>query len=80
MRAAADAQRSVQMVSLQVNKVGRLKADRSFVPESGSYEVPVRVELQPNGEWRVRKYTLETPTRHSTCNDDRSQDSHCRSG
>ncbi|WP_228717382.1 LpqB family beta-propeller domain-containing protein [Allosaccharopolyspora coralli] len=47
------APRSVQMVSLQVDKVGRLKADKSFVPESGSYEVPVRVEMQPNGQWRI---------------------------
>lgn len=43
----------VQMVSLQANKAGRLKADMSFVPEAGEYETQVRVERQRDGQWRI---------------------------
>lgn len=43
----------VQMVSLRVSKVGRLSADRSFVPQQGGYETVFRVERQRTGEWRI---------------------------
>ncbi|RCW39219.1 sporulation and spore germination protein [Halopolyspora algeriensis] len=43
----------VRKVSLRVNKVGRLKADRSFVPKRGAYEAEFRVERQANGQWRI---------------------------
>jgi hypothetical protein len=43
----------VQLVSLQATKVGWLKPDQSFQPESGQYQVQVRVERQPDGQWRI---------------------------
>ncbi|WP_433870001.1 LpqB family beta-propeller domain-containing protein [Saccharopolyspora sp. CA-218241] len=43
----------VQLVSVQGDKVGRLQPDQSFVPESGPYRIEVRVERQPDGEWRI---------------------------
>ncbi|MEV6234429.1 LpqB family beta-propeller domain-containing protein [Saccharopolyspora shandongensis] len=43
----------VQMVTVQADKVGRLLPDSSFVPEVGEYQAQVRVELQPDGEWRI---------------------------
>jgi hypothetical protein len=44
---------NVQLVSLQVDKVGRLKPDQSFVPLEGAFETQVRVERQADGEWRI---------------------------
>ena len=44
---------NVQYVSLQANRVGRLRADQSFQPESGIYKVVLRVERQPDGQWRI---------------------------
>jgi hypothetical protein len=46
-------QPNVQTVILQADKVGRLKPDQSFVPDSGVYETQVRVERQPDGQWRI---------------------------
>lgn len=43
----------VQFVSLQANKVGRLRADQSFVSETGVYKALVRVERRPDGQWRI---------------------------
>ena len=43
----------VQLVSLQADRVGRLLADQSFVPEEGEYTALVRVERQANGQWRI---------------------------
>ncbi|GAA2816852.1 LpqB family beta-propeller domain-containing protein [Saccharopolyspora taberi] len=43
----------VQLVSLQANRVGRLLADQSFVPEEGEYTAQVRVERQADGQWRI---------------------------
>ncbi|WP_017973461.1 LpqB family beta-propeller domain-containing protein [Actinopolyspora halophila] len=44
---------SVQMVSLSVDKVGKLRADNSFVPGEGSEQLDIRVERQDDGEWRI---------------------------
>lgn len=44
---------TVQLVSLQVDKVGRLKPDQSFVPLQGQFEMQVRVERQADGQWRI---------------------------
>ncbi|MEB3368182.1 LpqB family beta-propeller domain-containing protein [Saccharopolyspora mangrovi] len=43
----------VQLVTLRADRVGRLLADSSFVPESGELTVDVRVERQGNGQWRI---------------------------
>ncbi|MCI2422162.1 LpqB family beta-propeller domain-containing protein [Saccharopolyspora sp. K220] len=43
----------VQMVTLQADKVGRLLPDSSFVPEVGEYQIQMRVERQPDGQWRI---------------------------
>ncbi|GAA4860265.1 LpqB family beta-propeller domain-containing protein [Saccharopolyspora rosea] len=43
----------VQVVSLQADKIGRLRADQSFAPETGEYQVQVRVERRPDGQWRI---------------------------
>ncbi|MER7015914.1 LpqB family beta-propeller domain-containing protein [Saccharopolyspora sp. NPDC000359] len=43
----------VQLVTVQADKVGRLLPDSSFVPDVGEYEATVRVELQPDGKWRI---------------------------
>jgi hypothetical protein len=43
----------VQWVSLQATKLGQLKRDQSFQPEAGQYQVLVRVERQPDGQWRI---------------------------
>ncbi|TWF92774.1 LpqB family beta-propeller domain-containing protein [Saccharopolyspora dendranthemae] len=43
----------VQMVTLRADRVGRLLADSSFVPETGEFTVDVRVERQGNGQWRI---------------------------
>lgn len=43
----------VQWVSLQATKAGWLKPDQSFVPDSGQYVVQLRVERQPDGQWRI---------------------------
>ncbi|NHD18967.1 MULTISPECIES: LpqB family beta-propeller domain-containing protein [unclassified Actinopolyspora] len=48
-----DLPNSVQMVSLSVDKVGKLRADRSFVPGEGSEQLDIRVERQDDGEWRI---------------------------
>lgn len=44
---------NVQFVSLQANRVGRLRADQSFMPEAGVYKVLLRVERQQDGQWRI---------------------------
>lgn len=44
---------TVRFVSLQANRVGQLRADQSFVPESGTYRAVLRVERQPDGQWRI---------------------------
>jgi hypothetical protein len=44
---------SVRFVSLQANRVGQLRPDQSFVPESGTYRAVLRVERQPDGQWRI---------------------------
>ncbi|MCX2733918.1 LpqB family beta-propeller domain-containing protein [Saccharopolyspora sp. NFXS83] len=44
---------NVQLVSLQADRVGRLRPDASFVPETGPYEVQVRVERNREGQWRI---------------------------
>ncbi|QUH06416.1 GerMN domain-containing protein [Saccharopolyspora erythraea] len=49
----------VQLVSLQAERVGRLLADQSFVPESGEYNTQVRVERQANGQWRITNPPVE---------------------
>lgn len=54
-----DAPSTVQMVGLKATKVGRLRPDQSFVPDSGEYQVPIRVELQPDGQWRITTPPLE---------------------
>ncbi|WP_406688821.1 LpqB family beta-propeller domain-containing protein [Saccharopolyspora sp. ID03-671] len=43
----------VQLVTLRADRVGRLLADSSFVPETGELTVDVRVERQGNGQWRI---------------------------
>ncbi|TDD09834.1 sporulation protein [Saccharopolyspora terrae] len=43
----------VQLVTLRADRIGRLLADSSFVPESGEFAVDVRVERQSNGQWRI---------------------------
>ncbi|RKT85456.1 Sporulation and spore germination [Saccharopolyspora antimicrobica] len=43
----------VQLVTVQADRVGRLLKDSSFVPDVGEYETTVRVELQPDGKWRI---------------------------
>lgn len=48
-----DAPENVQVVSLQANKVGRLRQDQSFAPESGEYHAQVRVERKGDGQWRI---------------------------
>lgn len=43
----------VQTVRLQADKIGRFRADQSFVPEEGRYQVDVKVRQQPDGQWRL---------------------------
>lgn len=57
-----------QMVGLQADKVGRLLPDSSFVPETGEYQTQVRVERQPNGEWRIATPPPELVTSRSSFN------------
>ncbi|WP_243792203.1 LpqB family beta-propeller domain-containing protein [Saccharopolyspora gloriosae] len=44
---------NVQLVSLQADRVGRLRPDASFVPDTGQYEVQVSVERNRDGQWRI---------------------------
>lgn len=44
---------SVQLVSLQADRVGRLRPDSSFVPDTGPYQVQLRVERNADGQWRI---------------------------
>lgn len=48
---------SVQLVSLQADRVGRLRPDSSFVPETGPYQVQLRVERNADGQWRISSPT-----------------------
>jgi hypothetical protein len=59
----------VQIVSLQGSRVGWLKPDQSFVPASGEYEVQVRVERQPNGQWRIATPPRELVTSRKSFTD-----------
>lgn len=43
----------VQWVSVQATKVGWLEPDQSFVPDAGQYSAQLRVERQPDGQWRI---------------------------
>ncbi|GDY31290.1 LpqB family beta-propeller domain-containing protein [Gandjariella thermophila] len=40
-------------VVLRATKVGRLGPDSAFTPEVGTEEVPMQVERQPDGQWRI---------------------------
>lgn len=42
-----------RLVSLQADRVGRLRADSSFVPETGPYEVRVPVQRGRDGRWLI---------------------------
>ena len=44
---------TVRFVSLQANRVGQLRPDQSFVPGSGTYRAVLRVDRQPDGQWRL---------------------------
>ncbi|GAA2339378.1 LpqB family beta-propeller domain-containing protein [Saccharopolyspora halophila] len=43
----------VQLVTVQADKVGRLLADSSFIPEHGEFSMQVRVERRADGDWRI---------------------------
>ncbi|MFC7341495.1 LpqB family beta-propeller domain-containing protein [Saccharopolyspora griseoalba] len=43
----------VQLVTVQADKVGRLLADSSFVPEHGEFSMRLRVERRADGQWRI---------------------------
>jgi hypothetical protein len=40
-------------VVLRATKVGRLGPDSAFTPEVGTEELPMQVERQPDGQWRI---------------------------
>jgi hypothetical protein len=44
---------NVHTVVLGGIRVGRLSADQSFAPETGDFQFSIRVERQPDGEWRI---------------------------
>ena len=44
---------NVQLVSLQADKVGHLRPDSSFAPDSGPYQVQLRIERDAEGQWRI---------------------------
>lgn len=48
-----DAPANVRMVTLLARKVGRLRPDRSFATETGTYNIRFRLEQQVDGEWRI---------------------------
>lgn len=40
-------------VTLKATKVGHLLPDQSFVPDSGEYQIQLRLQREPNGDWRI---------------------------
>lgn len=42
-----------RVVTLRGAQVGRLSQDNSFIPSEESVSEPVRVKLQPDGQWRI---------------------------
>ena len=60
---------TVQMVGVKATKVGRLRPDQSFVPEEGDFQIPVPVERQPDGQWRITAALPELVVSRSAFNE-----------